>query len=105
MRTPAGTECPYFYEDWNRGRERQECRLILKNPESLPWAPADCAKCAVPAILRANGSEDLALSVTVKKRLGLVRSVVVTAECKKHGSPIPDPYVGCPACRAEAESL
>ena len=28
MRTPAGTECPYYYADYYRGRSKQECRLI-----------------------------------------------------------------------------
>ena len=28
MRTPAGTECPYFYGDYFRGRNLEECRLL-----------------------------------------------------------------------------
>ena len=32
MRTPANTECPYYYEDFYRGRSTQECRLVGRNP-------------------------------------------------------------------------
>src|SRR5688572_8219728 len=27
MRTPAGKECDFYYEDFHRGRELQECRI------------------------------------------------------------------------------
>ncbi len=104
MRTPAGTECPHYYEDFHRGRSQQECRLILRNPRSLPWSPEICAKCAVPSILRANGSEDLILEVTVVKRLGRRKAVDVTAACLRHEAVIDDPYLGCPACRGELPS-
>jgi hypothetical protein len=74
---------------------------VLKNPRSLAWSPDVCAKCAVPAILRANGSSDLVLEVTVAKRLGLMKSVHVAAHCRRHDRSVDDPYVGCPDCRAE----
>ena len=28
MRTPAGKECQYFYGDYYRGRNQEECRLL-----------------------------------------------------------------------------
>ena len=28
MKTPAGTECKYFYGDYYRGRNHEECRLL-----------------------------------------------------------------------------
>ena len=31
MRTPAGTECKFFYANYFRGRNQQECRLIAAN--------------------------------------------------------------------------
>jgi hypothetical protein len=102
MRTPAGTECRYYYEDFNRGRAVQECRLIAQNRRSLPWTPDTCAKCPVPAILRANGSPDLRLELTVSKRLGLWRHLEVSAYCLRHLADVPDPMRGCPACAAEA---
>ena len=50
MRTPAGKECRFYYEDYNRGRNLHECRLIKSNPESLPWQPKYCEHCPVPDI-------------------------------------------------------
>ena len=101
MRTPAGTECLHYYEDFNRGRSTQECRLIPQNPRSLPWAPELCEKCSVPAILRANGSPDLRLEVTVRKQFGIRTKVDVTARCRRHGRELDDPYIGCPECVVE----
>jgi hypothetical protein len=106
MRTPAGKECRYYYEDFFRGREVQECRLIQENPESMRWHPSDCARCPVPAILGANSSPDLALKLTVRpKLLGLGRKLDVTASCLKHHIDIEDPFVGCPKCNAERPGL
>lgn len=102
MLTPAGSECRHYYEDFNRGREVQQCRLARLNPESLPWRPRDCARCPVPAILRANNSPDMVLTLTIKKGfLGLGRHLEVAASCKKHDVEIEEPQVGCPQCSAE----
>ena len=97
MRTPAGKECPHYYEDFNRGRAVQECRLAQENPESLPWRPKDCYKCPVPDIVRANASPDMTLTLTIRSvLLGFVRQVKVDAWCTRHDIPIENPYVGCP---------
>ena len=37
MRTPAGSQCPYYFEDFHRGRNRQECRLIDQTPRGCKW--------------------------------------------------------------------
>jgi hypothetical protein len=106
MRTPAGTECRHYYEDFNRGRAVQECRLIKYNPDSLPWRPTYCRQCPVPAILNANASPLLELELTVRPvLLGLGRRLVVEAACSKHHISVPDPYVGCPECNAERPGL
>jgi hypothetical protein len=106
MRTPAGKDCKYYYADYNRGRDVQECRLIAANPESLPWRPKICALCPVPGILNANASPTLELELTVKPRLlGLGRRVEVTASCAKHRIVVTDPFVGCPHCNAERPGL
>jgi hypothetical protein len=101
MRTPAGTDCEHYYEDFNRGRELQECRLIRAGPASLAWSPDTCGICPVPAILRANGSPDLRLEANVGKRLGIWRQVRVTAYCLRHAAVVKDPYRGCPDCAAD----
>ena len=106
MITPAGSECKHYYEDFNRGRAIQQCRLARLNPESRAWQPSDCAKCPVPAILRANGNPDMVLTLTIKSGfLGLVRRLDVRAMCSKHNIEIPEPPIGCPKCNAERPDL
>jgi hypothetical protein len=102
MITPAGQECRFYYEDFHRGRETRECRLIGRNPDSDPWEPALCATCPVPGILRANASPHLALEGKVVRRFFVQRRVAVYAVCSKHLIELEDPHVGCPQCQAEA---
>lgn len=105
MRTPAGTECDYYYEDFNRGRSIQECR-IPKNENSAHWKPEYCAKCQVPGILRANASPDLILELNIKQTLlGFGRKLEVRAWCRRHEVDIEDPYIGCPICAEERPGL
>lgn len=102
MRTPAGKECRHYYEDFHRGRNIQECRLIKANPNSLSWRPVDCAKCPVPAILNANASHNLTLEVTVKTRmLGLGRQVEVEAFCEGKPISLAEAYTGCESDRTK----
>ena len=102
MRTPTGTECKHYYQDFHRGREIQECRLVKVNPESTPWEPEDCSRCPVPAILRANGNPRMVLTLAIKRGiLGLGRRLQVSAFCRKHAIPIEEPPVGCPICNTE----
>jgi len=106
MKTPAGKECAHYYEDFHRGRNRQECRLLDRNPHSPAWKPQDCFRCPVPDILWANSSEDLHLHATVKIGfLGFGRRVVVEASCSKHDVAIADPFVGCAQCNAERPNI
>lgn len=106
MRTPAGKECKHYYEDFNRGRNIQECRLAKANPDSLPWRPEDCSKCPVPDILQANASPDMELTLTIKPRfMGFGRKLEVSAWCIRHKTPIEDPYVGCPLDAKEKSGL
>jgi hypothetical protein len=106
MRTPAGKECRYYYEDFHRGREMQECRLLKANAESMPWHPSDCARCPIPEILNANASKNLDLKLTIRpKLLGLRRELEVQASCLKHETPIEDAFVGCHQCNAERPGL
>jgi hypothetical protein len=106
MRTPAGKECKHYYEDFNRGRDLQECRLVKINPDSLPWRETDCAKCPVPDILNANASPYMELTLTIKPRfMGFGRKLEVTARCERHNIPIEDPFVGCPLDAKENPGL
>lgn len=106
MNTPAGQECKFYYQDFHRGNNRQECRLLDENPHSPAWKERDCFDCPVPGILRANASEDLRLRGTVKPGLvGIGRHVAVDAFCRKHDRRIDDPYVGCAQCAAERPNI
>ncbi|HML24746.1 MAG TPA: hypothetical protein PKD09_24035 [Aggregatilinea sp.] len=106
MRTPAGKECPYYYANYHRGRETEECRLVAENPDSAPWQPRDCARCPVPDILLANASPNLRLKLTIRPKLmGFKRQMDVRAWCEKHDIVIEDPYTGCPLCAEENPGL
>jgi len=106
MRTPAGTECRFYYADFHRGRSTQECRLIARNLRSEPWQPHLCARCSVPDILRANACPNMVLEAQVARRwLGLVRRVEVYAVCTKYQVEVADPYVGCGHCHPQAATI
>jgi hypothetical protein len=110
MRTPYGAECPYYYEDFFRGRSTQECRLIARerarNPQAEPWQPRLCKHCEVPAIRRANACPNLALGAQVVRRwLGLTRRVEVYAVCTEHQVEVENPYVGCGHCHPQAATI
>jgi hypothetical protein len=102
MITPAGTECRYYYADYFRGRERQECRLIAQNPQSEAWRPDLCKNCPGPGILRANACPNLVLEGHVKRGfLGLTRRMEVGAVCSKYLVEVDKPHVGCGHCHEE----
>ncbi len=105
MKTPAGKECPNYYADFHRGRHIQECRLA--DPHGAAWQPADCSRCPVPDILRANASPYLHLKMAIKPGVlfGIGRQVTITATCDKHHIPIADPFVGCEMCNAEHPAI
>ena len=107
MKTPAGKECRFYYENFHRGRSDQECRLIQANPSSAGWHPKDCSNCPVPDILAANNDPNLILEGTIKKGfLSLVgRRVEVKAFCSKHLIDVEEPRVGCPQCAKEKPGL
>ncbi len=99
MKTPTGKECEYYFGDFHRGRNVQACRLIERNPDSLPWNPKLCGACPVPDILRANGSESLKLDgKVVKKLFGFKQQVEVEGWCSECFNVVPDPIRGCPNC-------
>lgn len=101
MITPAGTECKFYYEDFHRGRSRQECRLLQRNPASEPWRPNLCKTCPVPAILRANACSNVVLEARVGRRWGLLSRVKVRAFCLLSKVEVAEPMVGCGSCHQE----
>ena len=102
MITPAGKECRYYYADYYRGREREECRLLDQNPDSEPWRPELCKSCPVPDILRANACPNLVLEGRIEKTfLGLRRQVKLSAVCAKYVVEVAQPHIGCGHCHEE----
>lgn len=99
MRTPAGIECPYFYGDYYRGKNFEECRLLGTQPSPNNWKPDLCKTCPVPGIKRANACPTLNLTASVKKgTLGIKRQVKVTAFCTRSQTIVKVPEVGCGIC-------
>jgi hypothetical protein len=99
MRTPAGKECRYYYADYYRGREKQECRLLELNPDGGRWKPSLCSSCPVPDILRQNACPNLVLEGRVHKSfLGLREEVKVYAVCTHKMTEVENPAVGCGEC-------
>lgn len=106
MKTPAGKECRFYYQNFHRGHSDQECRLIMGNPRSEAWRPADCSNCPVPDILLANSNPNLVLEAAIEKGfLGFNRRVSVKAFCSKHLVDVHKPQVGCPECAREKPGL
>lgn len=102
MRTPAGTECPYYYEDYHRGRSRQECRLIERTPGGGNYTPDLCSKCRVPRIIMANACPHMVLEAHVASSfLGLRRSVEISATCTRSLQTVDEPEIGCGQCHVE----
>ncbi len=99
MRTPAGIECRYFYGDYYRGRQREECRLLAAASPPIEWRPALCSTCPVPGIQRANSCEHMRLIPRVQRPfLILPPQVRISAYCEKSRQPVSEPHIGCGQC-------
>lgn len=92
MRTPYGVECRYFYGDYYRGRDHEECRLVEDG-----WTADLCRTCQVPVILRANRCGNMVLRGKVGRHF-LGRRVKVDAYCTECGCTVKEPMVGCGRC-------
>ena len=100
MRTPAGKECTYFYGDYYRGKNREECRLLQTAGEH--WTANLCAICPVPDIQLANACEFMQLNGSVERPLSAMfqRRVQVSAFCEKTNRDVKEPHVGCGECHS-----
>jgi hypothetical protein len=98
MKTPAGRECPYFYGNYYRGRNDEECRLLALHGQN--WSPDLCKTCPVPDIVRANSCEYMKLKVTVARPItaAFQRRVQVMAFCEKTKRDVAEPQIGCGEC-------
>jgi hypothetical protein len=99
MHTPAGSECRFYYADFHRGRQRQECRLVARTEGGGRWAPDLCTRCRVPTIHLANACPNLVLEARVQPGiLGLGRGIHISASCTKYPGTVAAPEVGCGHC-------
>jgi hypothetical protein len=99
MKTPAGTECSFFFGDYYRGKNREECRLIGNAPPPGRWTKDLCKTCPVPAIQRANSCSDMQLTAKVTRQLlGWIKRVEVKSYCIKTNRQVDDPHIGCGRC-------
>jgi hypothetical protein len=98
MKTPFGTECEYFYGDYLRGRNREECRLL--EAAGIVWDSSLCRGCPVPGIRRANACEFIRLRPRVVRSLlaGFRKQVQVSAYCEKSEGIVSEPQIGCKLC-------
>ena len=102
MQTPFGFECTFYYEDYHRGREMQQCRLAQQSGSIGDWSSYLCKGCPIPSIQQANSCESLLLSGEVQRGfLGLARSMHVTANCTKTRVEVEEPEIGCGQCHAD----
>jgi hypothetical protein len=99
MITPAGKECRYFYGDYYRGKNHEECRLLSSALPLLPWQPKLCFKCPVPGILLANSCPHMQLKPSLKRPFPFsAEQIRVVAYCTKTGQDVQEPQIGCGEC-------
>jgi hypothetical protein len=93
--------CRYFYGDYFRGKNQEECRLIGANPANgRPWRRKLCDTCPVPELLLTSNSRDLMLEAEVRRKFLRDRVEVTFAVCAKHMAELDDPR-HCAQCAAE----
>lgn len=93
--------CRYFYGDYHRGRNREECRLLEANPDNeRPWRRKLCDSCPVPTLLLSSNTIDLVLEAEVKRKFFRDGVEVTFAVCQKHMIELSDPLY-CPKCAEE----
>ena len=99
MRTPAGKECSYFYGDYFRGRDREECRLLQSASPPLPWKSSLCSTCPVPEIQMANACQFMELIPRLARPFPFLNQTVeVRSFCAKTHRSGFDPHIGCGEC-------
>ncbi len=93
--------CRYFYGDYHRGRNREECRLLEANPNNQrPWKRALCDSCPVPDLVRSSNTPELVLEAEVNRKFLWNRVEVTFAICQKHLVELDNPQY-CPECAKE----
>ncbi len=93
--------CRYFYGDYYRGKEKEECRLLAASPDNQrPWKRGHCNSCPVPGVLIASNCRDLALEAKIERKFLREQVEITFAVCTRHMLELTDP-LHCPQCAAE----
>lgn len=99
MRTPFGAECPFFYGDYFRGKNHEECRLFENRKQSSEWDSSLCRTCPVPAIKMANACEHMQLVPRISRPFPFTtKKVTIQAYCEKSNTSVENPKIGCGSC-------
>lgn len=99
MRTPAGFDCRFFYGDYFRGNNREECRLVNHPVNGILWTPDLCSTCPVPKVIMANACPNLEMIAHVEKYfLGFKKHMVVHYYCSLSKKDVSEPEIGCGKC-------
>lgn len=101
MLTPAGKECRFFYGDYYRGRNHEECRLLNSVIPEVIWKSALCYTCPVPEIHLANACAHLVLEPRLDRPFLVGRQKVsVRTTCNKTQRYEFNPLIGCGECHS-----
>ena len=103
MKTPDGRECKFFYGDYYRGRNFEECRALINPQDKKDWNSAVCKSCPVPAILQNNACPNMALTTYFQKSL-FGKRIRVKAWCSRSHGIVRNPNVGCGLCHLPQEA-
>ena len=96
--------CRYFYGDYFRGKNYEECRLLEQNKNNeRPWRRKLCDTCPVPELLLTSNSRDLLLEAEVKRKFLREQVEITFCVCGKHMLELENPK-RCPECAAEQPS-
>ena len=99
MNTPAGKECSYFYGDYYRGRDHEECRLLNSAMPPIQWKAEYCYTCPVPNIQLANACSHMVLEPRLVRSFPFIKQQVqVKSYCNKTKRSDFDPHIGCGEC-------
>lgn len=99
MNTPVN--CRYFYGDYHRGKNLEECRLIKStHGDARPWKRKLCDSCPVPELIITSNSRDLILEAEVKRSFFREHVEVTFSVCGKHMTELSDGK-NCPQCALE----
>ncbi len=93
--------CRYFYGDYFRGKNVEECRLLEANPSNQrAWRRKLCDSCPVPETLITSNCRDLGLEAEVQRKFLREQVVITFSACTKHVLELDDPLY-CPKCAQE----